>query len=54
MPNYRYHCEKCGTDFETVESLSEHEKRKQCCPECGSSKVSWVPGRFFAVTSKKS
>jgi len=34
--------------------MSEHEAVKPQCPKCGSKKVSFVPGRVFVVTSKKS
>jgi Zn finger protein HypA/HybF involved in hydrogenase expression len=40
--------------FERTETISEHEAAKPKCPECGSKKVSVVPGRIHVVTSKKS
>ena len=54
MPTYSYSCEKCGKEFDLSESLSEHEQLSHRCLKCGSKKVSWVPGSFVAVTSKKS
>jgi len=54
MPTYEYRCEKCRARFTRTESISEHGKAKLRCPKCGSKKVSQAPGRFFAVTSKKS
>ena len=54
MPTYQYRCEKCGKRFERTETISEHEAVKPQCPKCGSKKVTFVPGRFFVVTSKKS
>jgi putative FmdB family regulatory protein len=54
MPTYQYRCEKCGKRFERNETISEHEAVKPQCPKCGSKKVTFVPGRFFVVTSKKS
>jgi putative FmdB family regulatory protein len=54
MPTYQYRCEKCGKMFERTETMSEHEAAKPQCPNCGSKKVSAVPGRVYVVTSKKS
>jgi putative FmdB family regulatory protein len=54
MPTYSYRCEKCGKNFERVETMSEHEAAKAKCPKCGSKKVSAVPARIYVVTSKKS
>ena len=54
MPTYDYRCEKCRKRFVRTESITEHEAAKPSCPKCGSKKVSRVPGRFFAVTGKKS
>ena len=54
MPTYQYRCEKCGKRFERTETISEHEAVKPQCPKCGSKKVTFVPGRVFVVTSKKS
>jgi putative FmdB family regulatory protein len=53
MPTYSYRCEKCGENFERVETISEHEAAAAKCPKCGSKKVSAVPGRVYVVTSKK-
>ena len=54
MPTYQYRCEKCGKRFERTETISEHERVEPQCPKCGSRKVTFVPGRVFVVTSKKS
>ena len=54
MPTYSYHCEKCGKKFERTETMSEHEAAQTKCPNCGSKKVSTVPGRVYVVTTKKS
>ena len=40
--------------FERTETISEHEATKSKCPKCGSTKVSFVPGNVYVVTSKKS
>jgi putative FmdB family regulatory protein len=44
MPTYSYRCEKCGKNFDRVETMSEHEAAKPQCLKCGSKKVSAVPG----------
>jgi putative FmdB family regulatory protein len=54
MPTYQYRCENCGKTFERTETISEHEALKPLCPKCGSKKVSFVPGRVYVVTTKKS
>jgi putative FmdB family regulatory protein len=54
MPTYQLRCEKCGKKFERTETISEHESGKPKCPKCGSKKVTFVPGRVYVVTSKKS
>ena len=54
MPSYQYRCDKCGKRFERTETISEHEGAKPQCPKCVSKKVTFVPGRVFVVTSKKS
>lgn len=54
MPKYEYRCEKCGGKFERTEHISEHGSKTLHCPKCKSTKVSQVPGAFFAKTSKKS
>jgi putative FmdB family regulatory protein len=54
MPTYDYRCDKCQKRFKRSESIAEHQAAKPSCPKCGSKKVSRVPGRFFAITGKKS
>lgn len=54
MPQYEYLCSACGKKFHTILTLAEHEKNRQKCPECGSTKVEQQWGAFFATTSKKS
>ena len=36
MPVYKFKCKKCGNRFELAESISQHDKHKEQCPECGS------------------
>ena len=53
MPTYTYRCEDCGRTFHVVERLSEHGKEKPSCPKCRGRDVVQVPGRFYAITGKK-
>ena len=54
MPTYQFRCQACEQTFERTETISEHEVAKPQCPNCGSKKVSVMPGRVYVVTSKKS
>ncbi|MBZ5497090.1 MAG: zinc ribbon domain-containing protein [Acidobacteriia bacterium] len=54
MPIYDYICKKCDKKFTAILALSEYEKKKAKCPECGSKKVEQEIQPFFVVTSKKS
>ncbi len=40
MPHYDHSCEKCKKDFVVEMKISEVDKKKVKCPECGSVKVS--------------
>ena len=53
MPTYSYRCEKCGKTFEVTQTLAEHAKAKPTCPNCGATKVAWVPGLVQVITGKK-
>lgn len=54
MPVYDYLCLDCHKPFETVLTLSEHDKENPKCPHCGSKNVEQEATAFFAVTSRKS
>jgi putative FmdB family regulatory protein len=54
MPVYDYFCLDCQKAFETVRTLSEHDKEMPKCPHCGSHNVEQEAAAFYAVTSKKS
>ena len=43
MPTYEYHCEKCGGEFETVQSMSAPALRS--CPEDLCAQKKWGRGR---------
>lgn len=54
MPVYDYICKDCQKSFELVLTLSQHDKDKFKCPQCGSKHIEQATTAFFAVTSKKS
>jgi putative FmdB family regulatory protein len=54
LPVYDYICLDCHKPFETVLTLSEHDKENPKCPHCGSKNVDQEAAAFFAVTSRKS
>lgn len=54
MPTYEYRCEACAKEFETVLTISAHEKARVTCPKCGSAKVAPLMATFSAKTSRKS
>jgi putative FmdB family regulatory protein len=54
MPTYQFRCEKCGKKFERTETIPERESGTPKCPKRGSRKATFVPGRVYVVTSKKS
>jgi putative FmdB family regulatory protein len=54
MPVYDYVCLDCHKSFETVLTLTEHDKQVPMCPHCGSKNVEQEAAEFFAVTSRKS
>jgi len=54
MPTYQYRCEKCEKGFERTETISEHAEVNGNARSVGAKRVTFVPGRVFVVTSKKS
>jgi putative FmdB family regulatory protein len=59
MPTYSYVCEKCGLDFEHVETMKEHDfsldhrETMPHCPRCDAKEVEQRYAPFFAKTSRK-
>lgn len=43
MPTYAYHCEKCGHEFETVQSMTAAPLKS--CPEDLCKQKKWGKGR---------
>ncbi len=54
MAVYDYECRTCGHEFQVVESMATHEKRRPKCPKCRSTKVERVFTGAFVKTGKKS
>jgi putative FmdB family regulatory protein len=54
MPVYVFRCNTCDAKFEKTMTVSQREKAKPVCPECGSRKVVPVLGDFYAKTRRKS
>lgn len=54
MPNYQFECKKCGHRFELTETIGDHDKHEEKCPECGSKDVAAVLTPVNVRTRKKS
>ena len=54
MPTYEFKCKKCGNRFEMAESIGQHDKHKEKCPECGSKSIKNVISAASVKTAKKS
>ena len=54
MPTYEFQCQKCGHRFNLMESIDEHDKHKEKCPECASAKIESLISAANVKTSRKS
>ena len=54
MPIYEFKCNKCGHEFDIIETLQEHDKHMERCPKCKSEDIERVLGVIGVKTSKKS
>ena len=55
MPEYEFHCSKCGKEFTVEESMKQHDQHHEIkCPKCGNTKVEQRFSSVFVRTSKKS
>ena len=54
MPVYEYYCDNCRRDVSITLSISEHDKAKVACPQCGNTALRPLVGTFFSQTSRKS
>lgn len=50
MPFFDFKCEKCGHEFNI--RVSNAEKNKVKCPECGHKKVKQLLSPFFTAGTK--
>jgi putative FmdB family regulatory protein len=50
MPIYEYMCEKCGSVFEELESVTNRDKLHEC-PGCGAKKGRRIVSTFSAGSS---
>jgi len=54
MPVYEYYCDNCRRDVSITLSISEHDKAKVACPQCGGTALRPLVSTFFSQTSRKS
>ena len=54
MPVYEYYCDKCDREVMLTLTISQHEKGKIECPQCGGKALRPLLSAFMSQTSKKS
>ena len=54
MPTYEFECKKCGHRFNLMESVAEHDRHKERCPQCSSSEIRNLMSTVNVKTTKKS
>jgi putative FmdB family regulatory protein len=54
VPVYEFRCLKCGSEIMLVLSITEYEKGKRKCAECGSTKLERRVSTVTVQTSRKS
>ncbi len=54
MPLYEYRCEKCEKDVTITMTISEHDRAKAACPQCGGTQMRPLVSTIFTQTSRKS
>lgn len=54
MPTYEFECKKCSHKFNLMESVAAHDKHREKCPRCASTKVQSLISVVNVKTSKKS
>jgi putative FmdB family regulatory protein len=53
MPSYEYRCQACNRTVTLRLSITQHEKARQTCPKCGSTKLTQLMSSFLTQTSRK-
>jgi putative FmdB family regulatory protein len=49
MPAHEYYCDECrGGDVTVTLWISEHDKDKAACPQCGSTALRPLVSTFFS------
>jgi putative FmdB family regulatory protein len=48
MPAHEYYCDECRGYVTVTLSISEHEKARAACPQCGSTALRPLVGTFFS------
>ena len=48
MPAHEYYCDECRGDVTVTLSISEHDKIKAACPQCGSTALRPLVSTFFS------
>ena len=51
MPIFEYHCNDCGTNFETLVLSAREKAEAASCSDCGSESVEKLFSTFAAQTS---
>ena len=54
MPVYEHACDKCKRTVTVRMSISEHEKGRAACPQCGGRTLRPLISSFLTQTSCKS
>jgi putative FmdB family regulatory protein len=54
MPVYEYACDTCKRKVTVMMSISEHEKGRAACPQCGGKTLRPLTSSFLSQTSRKS
>jgi len=49
MPAYEYYCDKCRGDVTVTLPISEHDKAKVACPQCGATNVARQLSTFAMI-----
>ena len=54
MPTYEFECKKCGHRFNLMESVTEHDKPLERCPQCAGAEIQSLISAVNVKTAKKS
>lgn len=54
MPTYEFKCKQCDHRFQLMESISEHDRHKEKCPQCKSGDIEVLISEVNVKTARKS